>query len=181
MARTVALILDPSFGAQLGPLAFHTPVWIVDTPPNRTAAQEAWRSADEWPHISVTMFRSLGGHAKKKDWAGLLYQIALQQPFDTVDVIGGEITPSARGALTDAGFTHVEPTANGVRMKRKRRHRHNPAAALSPEKAFGISAHGRRQRRTCPLAITTTGADAFRLRVLQSRRPIPNRFLSWTQ
>ncbi|HVR38758.1 MAG TPA: hypothetical protein VMU84_06655 [Thermoanaerobaculia bacterium] len=116
MARTLALVLDPQFGTQLGPIAFHTAVWIVDTPVNRTAAQEAWRSADEWPHISVTMFRPLGDAATRKDWADLIEQITLQQPFETLDIIGGEIATSFRDALEDAGF--VVFRAKGWRAKR---------------------------------------------------------------
>lgn len=120
MARTVTLILDPAFGAQLAPLAFHRPVWIVDTPPNRTAAQDATRAADEWPHIHITLFRPLGESATKKDWTALLDQIAIELPFDTIDVIGGEITLSARAALIETGFDSFEETANGARLRRKR-------------------------------------------------------------
>ena len=99
------------FSSQLEKLAFHTPVWMVDTPANRTAAEQAWMSAVEWPHISVTLFRLL-------EWQPLLEQIAMQERFEVVEAIGTELTPQVREVLENAGFVRIEQTASGFRARR---------------------------------------------------------------
>ena len=41
MSRTVAIVFDENYSSQLEKTAFHTPVWLIDTPENRAAAEEA--------------------------------------------------------------------------------------------------------------------------------------------
>ena len=105
------MVFEPDFSSALEKLAFHTPVWMIDTPENRTAAEEAWRTAIEWPHISVTLFRDY-------DWPTLLAQIALNERFDALEVLGTELSQDARDALTGAGFVRVDPTGSGFRARR---------------------------------------------------------------
>ena len=112
MSRSVAIVFAEDFSAQLEKLSFHTPVWLIDTPENRSAAEEAWQRAIEWPHISVTLFR-------RDDWQALLDQIALQKrPVDAIEVIGVPLTNVARSTLEEAGYVRFEETANGFRVKR---------------------------------------------------------------
>lgn len=113
MARSVAIVFDPDFSRSLERIAFHTPVWMVDTPENRTAAEEAWRTATEWPHISVTLFR------QDQDWPTLLDVIALHHDrLDVVEAIGAPLSSSARSALDSAGFVRIEETPSGFRARR---------------------------------------------------------------
>ena len=112
MSRSVAIVFAEDFSAQLEKLSFHTPVWLVDTPENRTAAEEAWQRAIEWPHISVTLFR-------KDDWQALLDQIALQKrSVEAIEIIGTPLTPAARTTLMGAGYERFEETASGFRVRR---------------------------------------------------------------
>jgi hypothetical protein len=104
-------VFDPDFSSALEKLAFHTPVWMIDTPENRTAAEESWRTAIEWPHISVTLFR-------EDDWRTLLDQIALRERFEMIEVLGAPLSPKAREALEGAGFTSIHETGSGFRAKR---------------------------------------------------------------
>lgn len=107
----MTVVFHDDYSEKLEKLAFRTPVWIVDTPANRQAAEGAWHAATEWPHISVTLFRF-------DDWPTLLNQIALQVRNVTgFDVIGPASTP-ARDALDAAGFTRLEETADGFRARR---------------------------------------------------------------
>lgn len=107
----VTVVFHDDYSEKLEKLAFRTPVWIVDTPANRQAAEGAWHAATEWPHISVTLFRF-------DDWQTLLNQIALQvRNVAGVDAIGAPLTP-AREALGAAGFTRVDETADGFRARR---------------------------------------------------------------
>ena len=117
MPRNVAIVLERDYSAALEKLAFHTPVWLADTPENRAAAEEAWRASIEWPHISVTLFRD-AGERTKDEWQTLLEQIALQERFDAIEVIGSPLAIPARSALIELGFTRFEETAAGFRSKR---------------------------------------------------------------
>lgn len=104
-------MFEPDFSSALEKLAFHTPVWMIDTPENRTAAEEAWLTAIEWPHISVTLFRDY-------DWPTLLYQIGLHEKFDALEVLGIELSAEARTALEEAGFVRIHETTTGFRARR---------------------------------------------------------------
>ena len=111
MPRSVAVVFDPDFSTSLEKVAFHTPVWMIDTPENRSAAEQAWRTAIDWPHISVTLFSDY-------DWTTLLYQISLNERFEMLEVLGSPLSPEARNALLSAGFERIEETAHGFRARR---------------------------------------------------------------
>ena len=113
MPRNVAVVFTPDYSADLQRLAFHTPVWIVDTPANRAAAEDAWQTAIEWPHITVTLFRA------SDDWKALLEQIALKEKtLDAVEGIGTTLNDAARAALSRHGLDRVEETTHGFRARR---------------------------------------------------------------
>lgn len=111
MPRSVAIVFAEDFSALLEKLAFHTPVWMIDTPANRAAAEQAWRTAVEWPHITVTLFR-------EDDFQILLGQIALRERFEVVEAIGTMLTPRVRDALEASGFVRIEQTDSGFRARR---------------------------------------------------------------
>lgn len=113
MPRNVAVVFVEDFSERLEKVAFHSPVWLVDTPPNRAAAEDAWRAAVEWPHITVTLFRATD------DWRTLLHQIELHdRSVDAMEVIGSSLTAAIRAALVGAGFTKFDETSGGFRAKR---------------------------------------------------------------
>ena len=112
MPRSVAIVFTPDYSASLERVAFHTPVWLIDTPENRGAAESAWLQAVEWPHISVTLFR------EDHDWPTLLGQIAMHERMDVVEAIGAPLSPAARDTLGAAGFVRIEETATGFRARR---------------------------------------------------------------
>jgi hypothetical protein len=110
--RNVAVVFIEDFSDRLEKLAFRTPVWLVDTPPNRASAEDAWRAAVEWPHITVTLFRS------SDDWPTLLGQIELRDRIESLEVIGASLTRATQAALISAGFTKFDETNDGFRAKR---------------------------------------------------------------
>ncbi|HUP62273.1 MAG TPA: hypothetical protein VNA69_17850 [Thermoanaerobaculia bacterium] len=118
MPRHVAVVFAPDYSAELGKLAFHTPVWIAETPENRGAAARAWQESVEWPHISVTLFRQPAGEPSRDDWRTLVEQISFERPVDGIDVIGTPLSPIALDALREAGFAKFEETAEGFRARR---------------------------------------------------------------
>ena len=112
MPRNVAIVFTPDYSEQLQRLAFHTPVWIVETPENRAAAEEAWHEAVEWPHITMTVFRS------NETLRTVLAQVELHHEVDGVDVVGMTLDEAARDALSSAGFQRVQETADGFRARK---------------------------------------------------------------
>jgi hypothetical protein len=110
--RSVAIVLEKDFGGELEKLAFRTPVWLIDTPENRFAAERAWHAAVEWPHITVNLFRPT------EDFAEILRLIELQEPFDAVEVMDSAQSDAVRTALA-ARFGRVDATASGFRARRK--------------------------------------------------------------
>ena len=119
MPRSIAIVFAEDFSAQLEQLSFHTPVWLVDTAENRAAAEAAWQRAIEWPHISVTLFRSPSVKPSRDDWRALLDQIALhERSVDSIEIFGQTLTNAARAALSEGGFERFEDTAGGFRVRR---------------------------------------------------------------
>src|SRR5258708_34267000 len=118
MARTISVVRDPSFGDRVEKLAFRNIVWLIESDTNRVAAARAMHHAEEWPHLSITMFRRIGD--SKGDWLVLLDQIDLHHgrpgqhwTFDTLEVIGAETGDEPRAALEERGFTTGRPTDTG--------------------------------------------------------------------
>ncbi len=119
MARSIAVVFEPDFSDRLGQLAFRSPVWIIDTPDNRAAAEEAWQSTVEWPHITVTLFRGPETEATEEDWRALLGQVEMhERSLEAIEVIGAPLTLVARAALAESGLARFEETTNGFRAKR---------------------------------------------------------------
>ena len=104
----VAVVFAADYSEHLRRLAFRTPVWIVETPENRAAAEDVWSTAVEWPHISVTLFRF-------DDWRTLLAQIGA---VDGVEAIGTPLTDAVRAALSDIGLTRIDETSEGFRARK---------------------------------------------------------------
>lgn len=136
MRHTIVVVFESDFREELRATAFKHPVWLLETPANRAAAEEVWAEQTEWPHLSVTMFRDVSPSGKKEEWVKLLEQIELHHggaanrpAFDTLDVIGALLHAPARAALWDAGFRQFETSRRGFRARRPV----TPSRSPSPE------------------------------------------------
>jgi hypothetical protein len=119
MPRTVAVVFAPDYAAELEKLAFRMPVWLVDTPVNHRAAEDAWRAALEWPHVTVTLFRPPPAHPTRDEWTALLEQISLRErAVEAIEVIGTPMSVAARAVLVEAGFARFDETPNGFKARR---------------------------------------------------------------
>ena len=119
MPRSVAVVFDRDYSGALEKLAFTTPVWLVETPENRAAAEAAWHAAVEWPHITVTMFRAPANEPSLEEWKALVEQISVREgAVDVVEAIGTPLLETAREVLVDAGFGRFDETATGFRARR---------------------------------------------------------------
>ncbi len=120
---TVAIVLDPGFGAQLFALAAQHPVWIVDSPTNRAIIEAVWsqRRHDKLPR-EVNVFRAIEGLSAAEHVSALLSSVyaahgphAQDPAFTTLLVDGAEPDDALAAALLARGASRVEGTGRGVR------------------------------------------------------------------
>jgi hypothetical protein len=120
---TVGIVVDPGFGERVHSLAHRIPVWIVDTPVNRAAAESHWRQqADNNPAHGITTFK-VDPAASPEDWcAGVLDTViehhgeySHDPPVSSLEVIGAHASPSLLATLADYGFAKVRSRPDGFR------------------------------------------------------------------
>lgn len=122
MASTkVALVLDRGYGEKLRDLATRMEVWIIDTPPNKTVAQELWKRD---PIYMITTFKT-PPVLDETCFEGLMDDIELhhgecsQTPaFGELEVVGLHPSHVIDDVLTDYGFARVDTTTEGFRAVR---------------------------------------------------------------
>jgi hypothetical protein len=86
----VFVVLDREYGQSLAELAEMGPVWIVDTPENRSVAQQIWSSHPSRSHLDgVTTFKFPDGTSSED---------ILIDELDTIDLHHG-ITRRIRHTL----------------------------------------------------------------------------------
>jgi len=119
----VALVVDPVFGERLFSIAARMPVWVADTPKNRTAAEQHWASHPGQAHTEgVTTFK-VDPDARPEDWcAGVLSAVNLHHgrwshapPYGVLEVFGATPTPALRAALSTLGFHDITERDDGFR------------------------------------------------------------------
>jgi hypothetical protein len=118
----VTLVVDPNFGDRLAELPSGAPVWIIESPANRAAAQRAWAALPTATHLDgVTIFRGEESNALA-NCKGVLSAIEIHHgvhshvpPYSGLDVIGVELTPELSAALAEYGMTELTPRTDGFR------------------------------------------------------------------
>ena len=121
---TVAIVLDPDFGAQLHELASRIPVWIVDSPGNRSSIESEWtRRRRDGAERELNVFRMIDGLSPSDHIAALLRTIDKQHgagaedgPFATLLVIGAVADTAPIAALRAVGGGLPVETSNGFRV-----------------------------------------------------------------
>jgi hypothetical protein len=120
---TVAIVVDPVFGERLLSLADQMPVWIADTPVNRSGAELFWSNVGQRRSV-VTTFRVNGNDVA--DWCRtILPQVDIhhgdysQSPaYSAVEVFGATATPLLRAVFSEYGFTISSERSDGFRAIR---------------------------------------------------------------
>lgn len=121
---TVAIVLDPGFGAQLHELAARMPVWIVDAPGNRHSIEGEWtRRRRDGVERELSVFRMIDGLTPSEHIAALLRTIDAHHgpevqdpPFVTLLVIGAEPDAEVTTAIRAAGGGEPTPMPDGFRV-----------------------------------------------------------------
>ena len=124
-AYVVAIVVDPGFGERLHSLTGHMPVWVVDTPTNRVAAQAYWQAHPGETHITgVTTFR-VEPVRSPEEWCTEMLGTVLEHhgeyshnpPVSILEVFGARPVAELRAALAECGFSDVAATADGFRAR----------------------------------------------------------------
>jgi len=122
----VFVVVDRNYGQRLAELAETGPVWIVDTPANRSVAQEIWAVRPNRSHLEgVTTFKVPEGASSEDMLINELDTIDLHHgpysaspPYTVLDVIGTAITARLKAELGEFGFDDFQETAQGFRAVR---------------------------------------------------------------
>ena len=122
----VVVVVDRGFGEKLESIPTGVPVWIVDSPANRAAAQKVWAAAPLANHLEgITIFKSPEDASPERSLMGQIDTIDLHHgiysadpPYSVLDVIGVAITEQIKSALEQNGFTEIHPLEAGFRAYR---------------------------------------------------------------
>jgi hypothetical protein len=125
-AYRVFVVLDREYGDRLSELAQTGPVWIVDTPLNRTAAQKTWAVDPNRSHLDgVTTFKTGDDSSPEESLINELDTIDLHHgtysadpPYTVLEVIGAEMSETVKTGLSEFGFNEFQATADGFRAVR---------------------------------------------------------------
>jgi hypothetical protein len=122
----VFVVVDGEFGSRLSELVQGGPVWIIDSPANRTAAQKIWTEHPEYSELDgVTVFRPVEGYSRED---ALIYELgtidlhhgahAANPPYTVIEVLGTPVSERIKTELSQFGFNEFRGTAAGFRAVR---------------------------------------------------------------
>jgi hypothetical protein len=123
----VFVVLDREYGESLSELAASGPVWIVDTPTNRDAAQRIWTADPNRSHLDgITTFKTADASSPETALIEQLDTIDLHHgtysanpPYTVLEIIGTTISERTRAELSQFGFDQFQGTAEGFRALRQ--------------------------------------------------------------
>jgi hypothetical protein len=122
----VFVVLDGEYGTRLSQLVVKGPVWILDTPINRAAAQSFWNAFPDRDHLDgITVFTSKNSGSTEE---ALLCEIdtidmhhnaySADPPYTVLEIIGTPLTAKIELELSRYGFDEFLTTAEGFRAVR---------------------------------------------------------------
>lgn len=122
----VFVVLDVEYGSRLQELLEGGPVWIVDTPINRAAAQSVWAESPQRDRLEgVTVFSATDLASPEYSLINELDMIDLHHgihsadpPHTVIEIIGVPVTDGIKTELSHYGFNEFHPTAAGFRAVR---------------------------------------------------------------
>lgn len=121
----VTVVVDPAYGHRLLAIPADMPVWIVDTPVNRAAAQQAWSQRCTDHLHGVTTFKFRETDSAEDTLVSQLNTIDLHHgiysahpPYTVIDVIGAALSDRVKTEMGEFGFDKFHPTTSGFRAVR---------------------------------------------------------------
>ena len=123
---SVFVVLDGEYGTRLSELIVKGPIWIVDTPTNRAAADMSWAAFPDRKHPDgVTVFTSKNIGSPETILLANLYTIDLHHnaysadpPYTVLEVIGTSLSEKIKTELSEYGFDEFLTTSEGFRAER---------------------------------------------------------------
>ncbi|MCU1299859.1 MAG: hypothetical protein JWQ87_143 [Candidatus Sulfotelmatobacter sp.] len=125
-AYRVFVVLDRNYGERVAVLAQTGPVWIVDTPLNRAAAQKLWADDPNHDHLDgVTTFKFAEDSSPEDILINELDTVDVHHgiysanpPYTVIEAIGVSISEKLRSKLSQFGFNQFEATPQGFHAVR---------------------------------------------------------------
>jgi hypothetical protein len=122
----VLVILDREFGNRLLDLPPGVPVWIIDTAPNRAAAERAWALRPDENHLTgVTTFKASKDCTPEETLLAEIDTIDLhhgsysaRHAYTVLEVFGTPLTVRLRAELANFGFQEFQNTSRGFSATR---------------------------------------------------------------
>jgi hypothetical protein len=123
----VFVVLDREYAERLSEVAAAGPVWIVDTPTNRAAAQRIWAADPNRSHLDgITTFKTADESSPETALIEQLDTIDLHHgtysaspPYTVLEIIGTTISERTQAELSRFGFDQFQGTAEGFRAVRQ--------------------------------------------------------------
>jgi len=120
-AYRVFVVLDREYGERLSALTQRGPVWIVDTPVNRAAADNMRALHRYRSHLDgITTFATGNGLSPEDLFINELDTIDLHHgiysadpPYTELEVIGTAISDKVKAELSQFSFNAFQPTTEG--------------------------------------------------------------------
>jgi hypothetical protein len=123
----VCVIVDRNFGERLVELRQGVPVWIVDTPVNKSVSQRLWKERPNESHLTgITTFNDIESSSPEELLIEELDSIDLHHgtysakpPYAVLEVLGTRLTDSAKHALAAYGFEEFHENPSGFTAIRR--------------------------------------------------------------
>lgn len=120
-ARRVSVVLDREYGERLAELNRSGPVWIVDTPFNRIAAEKIWTAKPNLDHWDgVTTFKIDINDSPEDNLIDELDMIDLhhgvhssESAYTILEIVGTRPTERIKDELSQYGFQEFQATEGG--------------------------------------------------------------------
>jgi hypothetical protein len=123
--KTVALILDPDFGQRLERIAQEMPVWILSSPSNDAAIEQARRSVKD--DASITSYIPQKPEDRVTTCTQVLYDIdehhgvwSSSDPYEELLVFGARPVEFSPEAMTELGLESAGTDENGLVLRKRR-------------------------------------------------------------
>jgi hypothetical protein len=124
----VYIVVDRVFGEKLAELERSVPVWIVDTPINKSVVQRLWNERPDESHLSgVTAFNDLNSLSPEEMLLSYLDTIELHHGvysanpgYTILEVFGAELSDKAKSVLSEYGFDEFQITSAGFMTSRSK-------------------------------------------------------------
>lgn len=122
----IHIVVDREFGEQLAALEQGVPVWIVDTPTNKSVTQRLWKEQPRESHLTgITIFDDSTSSSPEDLLLAELDQIDLHHgpysadpPYTVLEVVGAPLSDRVKKEMSAYGFNEFRTSSTGFIARR---------------------------------------------------------------